>query len=104
MAEKIPTRTDLGRYRFTIALSNVIFSLALVFNRRDEHWYLSVYDNDGAAVRLGVRVTPNFPLLRQLTQQGRPAGLLFAIDPHGNLEPGLTDLGGQVRLTYEDGT
>lgn len=104
MAETIPTRTDLGRYQFTIALTDVVFSLRFVFNRRDDHWYFDVLDNEGTAVRLGVKVTPNFPLLRQVVQQGRPDGLLMAIDPQGNLEPGLEDLGAQVKMTYEDGS
>jgi hypothetical protein len=104
MALTIPTRTDTGRYRFSIELSGVVFVFVFSFNRRDDHWYFDLLDNAGEAIRSGVRVTPNFPLLRQLVQQGRPDGLLFAIDPQGNLEPGLEDLGGQVKLTYDDGT
>ena len=104
MAVIIPTRTDLGRYRFSIELTGVVFIFALAFNRRDQHWYLSLFDNAGEPIRQGVRVTPNFPLFRQLTQQGRPDGFVFAIDPQGDLEPGFADLGAQVKLTYEDGS
>jgi hypothetical protein len=102
MAEIIPTRTDLGRYRFSIELSETVFNLRLVFNRRDEHWYLDVREGDDDAVRLSIRITPNWPLLRQVAQLSRPDGEIFAIDPQGNLEPGLEDLGEQVKLTYED--
>jgi hypothetical protein len=103
-AVTIPTRTDLGRYRFSVELTDVVFIFALAFNRRDQHWYFSLFDSAGNRIRSGVKVTPNWPLLRQLVQQGRPDGLLFAIDPQGNLEPGLEDLGGQVKLTYDDGS
>ena len=104
MALVIPTSTTLGRYRFSIVLTDVVFTFAFAFNRRDDHWYMSLLDSAGDPVRQGIRVTPNFPLLRQLTQQGRPAGEIYAIDPQGNLEPGLEDLGDQVKLTYEDGS
>lgn len=100
----IPTRTDIGRYRFSVDLTGVVFVFVFAFNRRDNHWYFDLLDNAGERIRSGVKVTPNWPLLRQLVQQGRPDGLLFAIDPQGNLEPGLEDLGAQVKLTYDDGT
>lgn len=104
MAKTIPTRTDLGRYQFSIALGETVFILAFAFNRRDSHWYLGLTNAAGESIRDPVRVTPNWPLFRQLVQQGRPDGLIMAIDPQGNLEPGLADLGAQVRLTFEDGS
>lgn len=103
MTVTIPTRQDAGRYRFSVELAGAVYTLVLAFNRRDDHWYFTLLDNAGDPVRHGVRVTPNFPLLRQLIQQGRPEGVLLAIDPQGNLEPGLADLGGQVVLSFADG-
>ncbi len=100
MALKIPTSTTLGRYRFSITLDNVVFIFVLVFNRRDSRWYFDLLDNEGTAIRQGVKITANWLLLRQLVQQGRPAGSLMAVDPQGDADPGLTDLGAQSILTY----
>jgi hypothetical protein len=100
----VPTRTDLGRYLFSVELTSVVYLIRLVWNRRDQRWYLDLLSAEGEPIRHGLKVVTNFPLLRQLIQQDRPEGWLLAINALDDNDPGLEDLGAQVKLTYVDGT
>ncbi len=97
----IPTRTDLGNYRFSIELDEAVYELVFAYNNRDAHWYFDLFDEEGNLLRAGLKAVTNFPLLRLDKSNDRPPGDIFAIDPTDQgTEAGLEDLGDSVTLTY----
>lgn len=97
----IPTRTDLGAYTFQVELDGKVYRFSMQFNDREGFWYFSIADEGGNAIRSGVKVVANWPLLGRVAEEAAPPGLLFAIDPTDqDLDPGLSDLGETVFLTY----
>jgi hypothetical protein len=100
---KIPTRTDIGSYRFGIQLDDVVYELIFQFNNRDDHWYFDIYNESGTLLRAGLKAVTGWPLLRLHQAQERPAGEIMAIDPTSvDLEAGLEDLGETVTLIYAE--
>lgn len=77
------------------AFDGVTFLLTFRWNQRDGHWYLSIADGDGVAIRSGMMLATNEPLLRGCVDANRPAGELIIVDTTGasDLDPGFDDLG-----------
>jgi hypothetical protein len=99
----LPTRTDgTAHYSFDVLLDGAKFYFDLRWNARDGAWYMSISDRDRAPIVSGVRVVTNWPLLRRCVDPRRPAGTIIAIDSTEEGDPGLTDLGGRVVLTYTE--
>jgi hypothetical protein len=97
----IPTSTTLAIYRFTIELDGVVYGLSFFYNNRDERWYYDLYDESGNLLRAGLKAASGWPSLRLDKSRDRPPGDIFAIDPTSlDTEPGLSDLGDSVILTY----
>ncbi len=97
----VPTRTDLGAYTFQVELDSLVYRFAFQFNDREGFWYLSIADESGVAIRSGIKVVVNTPLFRLIASEDAPPGELLAIDTtNADNEPGLTDLGESVLLTY----
>lgn len=99
----IPARTDLPDYTLTVTLGSRDYVLRLYWNARDTSWYLDVADSLGIAIVAGLRVVLNWPIMRQVQDSRRPFGDIIAIDTTDtDTEPGLTDLGSRVLLTYAE--
>ena len=96
----VPTRTDLGAYTLQVELDALVYRLAFQFNDREGFWYLSIADESGVAIRSGIKVVVNTPLLRLIANEDAPPGELLAVDTTDDSEPGLTDLGEAALLTY----
>lgn len=100
---KIPLRTDLTHYEFSITLDGVAYLLELRWNTREEAWYLDIRLEDKTDVVTGIKVVLGFPLGRRSQHAKRPPGILLALDTSGrDIEPGISDLGGRVELLYLD--
>jgi hypothetical protein len=99
----LPTRTDgYPAYDFEVELDGRAYVCVLRWNEREGSWYLSLLDADRVDIVAGVRVVVDWDLLRRVVDARRPPGVLIAVDTTSAGEPGLTDLGGRVLLTYED--
>ena len=99
-AQVFPTRNDIGRYFMRLELDGVVFGFDFRFNVRDGRWYYDLLDADGVAIRSGLKIVSNWPTLRIMTQQGRPAGDVFAVRPNGTDDPDRDTLGVESFLTY----
>ncbi len=94
--------TTLARYRFRVALAGVVFSLRFYFNRRADRWFMDIGNAEGTLLRAGIKLVASFPALRSWTQQGRPDGEILAIDPSGDVDARLGDLGRRVFVVFDD--
>lgn len=101
--QELPTRTDLSVYDFTLELDGEVFTIAMTFNRRCNHWYMSLFDADGVAVREGIKLVANWSLLLTWVQQGRPEGGMIAVNPGNDNDPDRDTLGTECVLTYDEG-
>lgn len=101
MPQRVPLRTGIPSFVQRTSLDGVTFELGLAWNERESNWYISFADADGVALRGGVRMVLNTPLLRSVTDARRPAGELYLIDvDETGVEAGLDDLGVRVVLQY----
>lgn len=97
----IPTRTDLGNYDESVSLDGDLFILQFRFNTRDSSWYLDLKLEDGTFIRAGLRLVPNFPLLRLLSRADAPKGEIAVLDTRPvPAPPGQDELNKEVPLVY----
>ena len=101
MPQRIPSGAPGPSFTMRTSLDGVTFELTLTWNERESAWYLAIADSDGAVIRSGIRLALDWPLLRQVVDDRRPAGELYAIDVESTgVDAGREDLGGRVRLYY----
>lgn len=99
----IPTRTDLGAYTFQAALDETVYRFTMQYNEREGYWYLSIADEAGVAIRSGIKIVSNFPLLERIADIRKPPGQLMALSPTAlEPDPGLEDLGDGISLVYAE--
>ena len=99
----VPSSVTDTLYEEVVILENREYTLTFRWSTRDDAWYLSIYDQDGNSLALGIRVVINIPLLRRETKATLPKGLLMAVDLSGkDTEPAVDDLGTRVVLMYEE--
>jgi len=97
----IPTRTDgTQRYTVRLLLDGLNFGLEFFWNPRELAWYVLLYDANGNQL-LVRKLVGGQPLTQSFGNQALPRGELLVIDTTGkDQDPGLTDLGARVLLTY----
>ena len=111
MAQIIPTSTELSDYRQVTSLDGRDYVLRFLYNTREDRWYLTISDQDEDPIVSGIKVVAEIDLLKRVTDERRPPGILVARDlsapdPSATVpkilseDPGLTDLGGRVTLLY----
>lgn len=98
---RIPTSPGVPHYRQQTELDSAVYTFDFDWNAREGAWYLSIADIDGVPIRSGLRLVPNWPLLRNLRHTQRPPGELIVLDQRG---AGITldNLGVDVWLDYFD--
>lgn len=98
----IPTTTDVPHYSVQVELDGALFTFTLRWNERAGAWFMTVADANDETIVAGIKVVVNFPLLRKLVAENRPAGEIYAVDPTHDGDPGRNDLGGRVLLMYKE--
>lgn len=100
----IPTTGDLGNYDEQVEIGGAVFGLQFRYNAREACWYLNLLDVNGTILRAGVKLVPNWPLLRLMVDLTRPEGELVALDSRAvSLPPALADLSTLVQLAFVGG-
>jgi len=100
----IPTSTEPFQ-RMTVRLDGRDYVLELRYNQREERWYLSIADDEGAPILSGLKLQANWPLLwrHRYNTQVPPGEILAAVTTATDRSPPtLNDLGEGKRceLTY----
>ncbi len=99
----IPTSQSDSVYEQVTILEGREYFLKFDWSRREEAWYLSIFDQDENPLALGIKVVVGLPLLYRETNPKLPQGLLIAVDlSSADSDPLLTDLGTRVALLYEE--
>jgi hypothetical protein len=99
----IPTRTDgIQRYSLRCQLGTRYFTLEFRWNARDQSWGFVISDAAGN-VLAARKVLVSMPLSIHQVDDRMPDGEFIAVDTTGkDQDPGLTELGGRVLLTFTD--
>ncbi len=112
MTTVIDNLPGLPDYRQITTLDGRDYVLRFLFNEREGKWYMSVSDESDDNIVHGVKIVPLVSLLRKVTDDRKPAGLLMARDLTAvdadfssgekvfDLDPGLDELGERVEIVY----
>lgn len=94
--------TDANDIVFLATLDDGQYKLRMLWNDSGGFWTLSVRQSDGTSLVEGIKVVPNYPLLRQYHKPDVPPGELLAIvTDDTKITIGRDDFsGGSVSLVY----
>lgn len=99
----IPTSQTEEVYQQVTILDGKEYVLKFDWSRREQEWYLSIFDQDENPIALSIKVVVNLPLLYRETNTSLPPGLLVAIDSaRQGGDPGLDDFGTRALLLYRE--
>jgi len=76
------------------------YVIAFAWNAREARWFFDLSDENGEPIVEGVKVIPNFPLLRRVVDPRCPPGELAALDNTGDEPILFADLGTRAILVY----
>lgn len=83
-----------------VTLDGIPFRITLAYNFRGLYWTLSIYDRDRAPLVQGIKLVPEYELLRQFPGRGLPPGQLITFAADGSQVIGEADLGTKFPLVY----
>jgi hypothetical protein len=90
-------------YLVDVDLDRVTFRMRFKFNRRDDAWYLYLYDPSDVLLRAGIRVVEDTPLFRLWQNVGRPAGNLIVVASGDLQRPPVEGELGEAFIPIYDG-
>jgi len=103
MIHHIPTSMTESWYRETVKLDGSEYVLTFAWNERERRWYMDMETIDGTAIAYGVKIVADAVLLKGVTNDLRPRGLLLSTDMTAEgVDPDIRDLGSRVKLFYID--
>jgi len=100
---KIPLRSDVGSFEFSIEIENNIYFFELKYNARAERWILNIFNFNREALLLGIPLLTDTDLISQYPIEGLFENLIFMYDKLG-LQRNATrdDLGKDIIMLYGD--
>lgn len=108
----VPASTELLDYEQTTTLDGRDYRVQVTYNQRADRWYLSLSDQDGAPIAMGLKIVAEVSLLRRISDARRPPGYLMCRDLQANepdfvggekssaRDPGRVDLGLRHQIVY----
>ncbi len=101
----LPLLTDLGvtpRYRFQCELEGATYTFELIYNDRDDVWYIQIGDGQANFLAGSQRVVLGTSLFgRYKNTAGMPPGMFVCVDTSSqSSDAGLADLGSRVQIWY----
>ena len=93
---------DANDIVFKATLDGAVYKLRMLWNPFGGYWTLSIRQEDGRPLLSGIKVVPNYPLLRQYHRPDVPPGEVMAITQDDSLAAiGRADFAsGKVVLVY----
>lgn len=102
---KIPVRTDIPAYDFSLTLEGVVYFFNFEWNERGQFWSMDILDQDQNHLVAGVRMTVNVDLLGRFKNAKLPKGVFVLLDSSGkNQDPKVDNFGTIVELFYAEST
>lgn len=102
---KIPVRTDLPAYDFSLTLEGSIFYFSFEWNERGQFWVMDILDQDQSYIVAGVRMVSDVDLLSRFKDTRLPKGTFLITDTSGkSRDPSFDTFGTEVLLFYREST
>lgn len=99
MAQVLPIEPSVPVQTFACTLDGVQYRFRARWNVRTSAWYLDIAQDDGTAIRHGIKVVLASALGRRSVDPEFPAGFLYAVDTSGaDVEATLDDIGVEQRV------
>jgi hypothetical protein len=98
----VPVFPSTPLYQERVRLEGRDYILLFDWNNREQRYYLSIFDQDGVPLLLGVKVVSNWGMLgKHHFNPALPPGELIPMDlESGGEPPTFDDFGTRVRLFY----
>lgn len=88
-------------YVTTVQLEGTRYKFQMDWNEREGAWYMTLYQENGTRIVSGLRVVPDWPMLRKVADSAAPPGDVSFVDTSGEGRgPGRNDIGERVVATY----
>ena len=99
---EIPLPLDTPLFTMSVTLDGRSYTLQLDYCEREFRWYMNIATDDGVKLASGIKIIPDWPLLRKNVDARLPPGILLAADVSGagGEPPTFQDLGRRVKLWY----
>lgn len=92
---------EIAAFTMQITLTNVIFLLSFKWNALNAYWVMSIYDRDGNALVVGIKIVTNYDLTAQYVVPGLPAGQIVCQNIINEwFDIGRFDMGETTELIY----
>jgi len=93
---------DFPAFSETTALDGQVYRLTFRWNTRGQYWTLKVSQADGTPILSGIKLVPDYELISAYVDMGPPPGLLFVVNPSGQLYTVTRDNlpSGEIALVY----
>jgi len=99
----VPMTGQASNYEQVVTLDGVDFTLRLLWNGREDRWYMTIRDADGTDLVTGRKLVSNIPFAVHDQVAGLPDGQLWILDLESTTgDPLLRDLGERVVVMYVD--
>jgi len=102
---EIPVYADVSaRYSMEIVLNGLVYVLRFNWNSRDSAWYMDIVSNAGVDILAGVKLVPQYLLLKQYSMlTGMPSGDFWLWDTELNSQTSnlsYDNFGSRYRLIF----
>jgi hypothetical protein len=92
-----------ANHNFKVELDGAEYDFRMRFNSRDQGWYFSIFDGDGAAIVEGLKIVINADLTLRATQDNAFGGRVYVLDGRRfTANPTLDNLGVDLPMVYDD--
>lgn len=100
---EIPVRSDVPFYDMDITLEGTAYFFEFYFNKRKDRWIMDILNQQKEPVLLGTPLLTDVEMFDRFAFDEMPPGLFVVLNLETNqLNPGRNDLGGIVKLIYEE--
>lgn len=100
----MPLLRNTPKFRQTVELDQVIFTLSMSFNTAMNTWIMSILDAEEKAILMGIPMQHGIPLtLQEQNVEGLPPGSFLLIDESGQQRPLTLDSPTNIKLVYVSG-
>jgi len=92
---------DTSSFKEQVTLEDTIYQLSLIWNGRDNAWFLSIAEQDGTPILDGIKLVPGYELLSRFKDSRLPPGALLTPDLTGTGDyPTRDNFGVDMKLVY----
>lgn len=84
-----------------VTLDGSIYQVSLIWNGRDDAWFISFAEQDGTPILDALKIVPGYELIRRFKDSRLPPGALLTADMTDTGDyPTRDNLGVDVKLVY----